>query len=70
LTTLDKSQDFLLIRGDKRLTVTLSGCRMRNYVADSPITCLNPQALVQAVACIDKDQQAFSRTIEPAGSAP
>ena len=70
LTTLDKSQDFLLIRGDKRLTVTLSGCRMRNYVADSPITCLNPEALVQAVACIDKDQQAFNRTIEPANSRP
>jgi len=70
LTTLDKSQDFLLIRGDKRLTVTLSGCRMRNYVADSPITCLNPEALVQAVACIDKDQQAFNRTIERANSRP
>jgi len=70
LTTLDKSQDFLLVRGDKRLTITLTGCRMRNYVADSPITCLNPQALVQAVACVDKDEQAFNRTIQPANSRP
>jgi hypothetical protein len=70
LTTLDKSQDFLLVRGDQRLTISLTGCRMRNYVADSPITCLNPQALVQAVACIDKDQQAFNRTLQPANSRP
>ncbi len=70
LTTLGKSQDFLLIRGDKRLTVTLNGCRMRNYVADAPVTCLNPQALVQAIACIDKDEQLFNRTIQPAEARP
>ena len=29
LTTLGKSQDFLLVRGDKKLTVSLTGCRMR-----------------------------------------
>lgn len=62
LTTLDKSHDFLLIRGEKRLTVSLSGCRMRNYVADHPVTCLNSNALVQAALCIDKDEQPFNWT--------
>ena len=60
LTTLGKSQDFLLVRGEKRLTVSLTGCRMRNYVADVPITRLNTNALIQAVACVDKQEQAFN----------
>jgi hypothetical protein len=59
LTTLGKSQDFLLVGGDKKLTVTLSGCRMRNYVADAPITSLNPKAVIQADLCIDKNEQPF-----------
>ena len=60
LTTRGKSQDFLLLRGEKRLTVILSGCRMRNYVAADPITRLNSNAVVQAVACVDKDEQLFN----------
>jgi hypothetical protein len=60
LTCIGTSQDFILIRGRKRLTVSMFGCRMRNYVAASPITCLNDAALVQAVACVDKDEQPFS----------
>ena len=64
LTTLGKSQDFLLVRGDKKLTVSLTGCRMRNYVADAPITRLNTNALIQAVACVDKQEKLFN-SIEP-----
>ncbi len=56
LTTLRKSQDFLLVRGDKKLTISLSGCRMRDYAAASPITCLNTDAIIQAVGCIDKNE--------------
>jgi hypothetical protein len=63
LTTLGKSRDFLLVRGEKRLTLTLSGCRMRNYTAAEPITRLNSNAVVQAVACVDKDEQLFNRTL-------
>src|SRR6185369_14738563 len=65
LTTIGKSQDFMLVRGEKKLTVTLSGCRMRNYVADSPITRLNTNAVIQAVACIDKDERPFNLLPEP-----
>jgi hypothetical protein len=59
LTTVDQSQDFLLVRGQERLTVTLFGCRMRNYVAADPITIENPNAIVQAEACIDKHENPY-----------
>jgi hypothetical protein len=60
LTCLGNSQDFLLVRGSQRLTVSLVNCRMRNYVADHPLTIENPQALIQAVACVDKALQPFN----------
>lgn len=69
LTTLNQSQDYLLVRGDGKLTVTLFGCRMRNYAAASPITNLNPRAAIQAVACVDKDEQLFNRTMIPTAPA-
>lgn len=65
LTNLKKSQDYLLVRGDKKLTVSLFGCRMRNYAADQPITIENPAAVVQAVACVDKKENAFNLTVTP-----
>jgi len=49
----------LLVRGDKLLTISLFGCRMRNYIADSPITNQNPKAKIQAVACVDKDENFY-----------
>jgi hypothetical protein len=61
LTTIGKSQDFLLVRGEKKLTVSLTGCRMRNYVAEEPITVENKQAVIQATACIDKNEAPFNR---------
>ncbi|HEX42182.1 MAG TPA: hypothetical protein ENN81_08995 [Phycisphaerales bacterium] len=60
LTTLDVSKDFLLVRGDQRPTITLVGCRMRNYTADAPITIENPKAVIQAFGCIDKDENPFN----------
>lgn len=60
LTTLNKSQDFMLVRGDKKLTITMTACRMRNYVADAPITRLNTNAVIHAFGCLDKDEQPFA----------
>jgi len=60
LTTLDVSKDFLLVRGDQRPTITLVGCRMRNYTADAPITIENSKAVIQAFGCIDKDENPFN----------
>jgi len=54
LTTLKQSQDYLCVRGTETLTVSLFGCRMRNYAADHPFTILNDRAVIQAVACIDR----------------
>ena len=70
LTTLGKSQDFLLVRGDKKLTVTLTGCRMRNYAADSPLTVVNSQALIQAFVCLDKHEEPFNLSPAPVTPRP
>ena len=65
LSTLNKSLDFLLVKGKEKLTVSLFGCRMRNYLADDPITNLNPNATIQAVACINKNEKRYELIIEP-----
>ena len=63
LTNFKESQDFMLVRGDRRLTVSLIGSRMRNYAAKEPITVENPNALIRAVACVDKHERLLERTI-------
>lgn len=60
LTADGYSDDFLLVRGDKLLTASLFGCRMRNYRAESPVTIENPRARIEAVACVDKNEEFFS----------
>ncbi len=65
LTTVGQSQDFLLVRGDEPLTVSLLACRMRNYAAEEPVTAENPLALVQAVACVDHLERPYNKTVEP-----
>jgi hypothetical protein len=65
LSTLNQSQDFLLILGNDKLTVSLFGCRMRNYVAEEPITNNNPNATIRAVACFDKHEKIYEIKIEP-----
>ncbi len=59
LTTVNQSQDFLLVRGSERLTVSMFGCRMRNYAAAEPLTIENPNAIIQAEACVDRDENPF-----------
>ena len=70
VTASFKATGVLLVRGEKKLTVSLTGCRMRNYVAAEPITVLNTNALIQAVACVDKNEQLFNRTIASALANP
>lgn len=65
LTADGYSDDFLLVEGDKRLTISMFGCRMRNYRNDEPITVNNPNAVIQAVACFDKDEQLYNCIINP-----
>jgi hypothetical protein len=70
LTTIDKSQDFLLVRGKKKLTISMTGCRMRNYVAAEPITIENDKAIIQAVACIDHNEEPFNRAANTQADHP
>jgi hypothetical protein len=64
LTTVPEnmSWDFLLIRGDKKLTVSIWGSRMRNYKSDSPVTIENPLAIIYLSGCFDKDENLYNKT--------
>jgi hypothetical protein len=60
ITNLGMSEDYLLVRGSDPLSVSLFGCRMRNYAADRPVTLDHTGgAVVMAVACIDKQGRPF-----------
>lgn len=65
LTNLGKSYDYMLVQGDKKLTVSIVGCRMLSYASDLPITVKNKQAVIQAVACIDKNEDLYNTIIKP-----
>jgi hypothetical protein len=60
LTTFKGSNDFMLVKGNEKLTVSMSCCRMWGYFADKPITIENPKAIIQASDCLDKDQNPFN----------
>nr|MBD3620894.1 hypothetical protein [Sunxiuqinia sp.] len=64
LTTVaeNSSWDYLLVRGDQKLTVSIWGSRMRNYISDSPITVENKEAVIQVVGCFDKEENAYNKT--------
>lgn len=64
LSNLGKSWDFMTVKGDQLLTISIFGSRMRNYESDNPFTILNEKAVIQAVACIDKDEKLFNITID------
>jgi hypothetical protein len=56
-----KSWDYILVRGDEKLTVSIWGARMRNYMSDSPITLENNKAIIQFSGCFDKDENLFNK---------
>ena len=58
-----KSWDYILVRGDKKLTVSIWGARMRNYMSDSPLTLENDKAVIQFSGCIDKDENLYNKII-------
>ncbi len=64
LSTIPMSCDYLLVRGDKKLTVSIWGARMRNYISDSPITVENDNAVIQIVGCFDKDEKIYNEIIK------
>jgi hypothetical protein len=64
LTTVkeNSSWDYLLVRGDSKLTVSIWGSRMRNYISDSPITVENEDAIIHVVGCFDKEENLYNKT--------
>jgi len=63
LTALGKSWDYLTIRGDRRLTVSITGCRMRNYESQHPVTVGNPNATVVLTGCFDKAEELLEQRL-------
>jgi len=55
LSNLKGSWDFMTIDGNDICTVSMTGCRMKNYTSDNPLSIKNPNAKIQAVACFDKE---------------
>lgn len=55
----NSSWDFMLVKGDKKATISLLGCRMRNYISDNPLTILNDKAVIQTNGCVDKNENPF-----------
>ncbi len=51
----NQSWDFIHIKLDKEMTITITGCRKGNYVSDLPVTIEDNNAVVQASACTDKN---------------
>tara|TARA_R110002050_G_scaffold172142_1_gene304404 strand:- start:46648 stop:47889 length:1242 start_codon:yes stop_codon:yes gene_type:complete len=64
LTTVAENStwDYLLVRGDQKLTVSVWGSRMRNYISDSPVTVENKEAVIQMVGCFDKEENVYNKT--------
>ncbi len=56
----NQSYDFMFVRGDQKLTISIFGSRMRNYVSDNPITIENKKAIIQIAACLDKEERPFN----------
>ena len=64
LTSIGASYDFITVDGDEETTVSMLGCRMRNYTADFPITIKSNAVKVRAVACVDRNSYFFDYTYE------
>lgn len=66
LTTVPEnmSWDYLLVKGDKKLTISIWGARMRNYVSDSPISIENDKAIIQFAGCFDKDENLYNKIFD------
>jgi hypothetical protein len=48
------SNEYLLVNGEKPLTVSMFGCRMSNYYADKPVVVNNPNAQITAYGCFHR----------------
>ena len=59
LTNFGLSWDYMTVRGNEKCTVSMFGCRMRDYKAEKPITLINPNAVVSVLGCFDKNEEPY-----------
>ncbi len=59
VTNFGVSYDFMTVKGNGKATISMFGCRMRNYTAKEPLTVLNKNAIIQTFGCIDKNEEVF-----------
>ena len=64
LTNFGKSWDYMTIAGNEKCSVSMFGCRMRDYQSDLPLSILNPNAIIQTSGCLDKHEDPFSLPYE------
>lgn len=57
------SWDYILVRGDQKLTVSVTGSRMRNYASDNPITIENEKAIIQISSSFDKFEMPYNTVL-------
>jgi hypothetical protein len=60
VSNLGESWDYMTVRGDAKLTISMFGSRMRNYRSDKPLTITNTNAVIQAFGCFDKNEDPFN----------
>jgi len=57
------SWDYMLVRGDDKLTVSVWGSRMRNYMSEFPVSVENKKAVIHLSGCFNKDEDLVNTTI-------
>jgi hypothetical protein len=62
----EMSWDYLMVKGNKKLTVSVWGSRMRNYASDSPVTIKNKKAVLYFSGCFDKEEKLYNKTFNQA----
>lgn len=60
ISNLGRSWDFMTVKGEEKLTISIFGSRMRNYESEQPFTILNNKALIQAASCLDKNEKPYN----------
>jgi hypothetical protein len=60
VTNLGESWDYMTVRGEAKLTISMFGSRMCNYRSDKPLTITNPNAVIQAFGCFDKAGEPYN----------
>ncbi len=66
LTTVpeNSSWDYLLVRGNSKLTVSVWGSRMKNYISESPVTVENKNAIIHLAGCFDREDNLYNKTFD------